>query len=123
MSTEEIARERWTTFFDDFSQRHQGWLVTIEVLGADIGDQVEVRGLPLEGITAELSDRDKDEVEIFAGMRPDSHVSHKIAAPEHVYIKRSDEGTDEALEIASKNRTVIIKFRSAVPPEMVDGVV
>jgi hypothetical protein len=121
MPTEEIPRKEWATFFDGFSQRHQGWLVTVEVLGPDIGDQVEARELPLEGITAELSDSGEDEVEIFVGTNPDSHVSHKITAPEHVYLKQTEQGADEALEITSKEMAAIIRFRSAVPPELVDG--
>jgi hypothetical protein len=123
MSTKEIPRDDWTEFFDSFSRRHQGWLVTVEVLGPDVGDQVEARELPLEGITAELRDTGGDEIEVFVGARPDSHVSHKITAPERVYLKQSEEGTDEALEIASKDVAALLRFRSAVPPEMVDAVV
>ena len=54
MSTQEILRNEWAKFFDGFSLRHQGWLVTVEVFGSDIGAQVEARELPLQGITAEL---------------------------------------------------------------------
>jgi hypothetical protein len=123
MSTEEIQRKQWPSFFNGFSRRHQGWLVTVEVLGPDIGDQVEVRELPLEGITAELNDSGEDAIEIFVGARPDSHVSHKITAPEHVFLKQTVKGTDEALEIASRDVAALIRFRSPVPPETVDGVV
>lgn len=123
MLTEEIPRKEWASFFNGFSRRHKGWLVTVEVLGPDIGDQVEARELPLEGITAELNDSGQVEIEIFVGRRPDSHVSHKITAPEHVYLKQTREGADEALEIASKAVATLIRFRSAVLPEMVDAVV
>ncbi|HSE98892.1 MAG TPA: DUF5335 family protein [Blastocatellia bacterium] len=123
MLTEEIPRKEWASFFNGFSRRHKGWLVTVEVLGPDVGDQIEARELPLEGITAELRDSGQDQIEIFVGARPDSHVSHKITAPEHVYLKRSEQGADEALEIASKDIAALIRFRSAVPPETVDGVV
>jgi hypothetical protein len=123
MATQEIPREQWIAFFDGFSRRHQGWLVTVEILGPDIGDQVEARELPLEGITPELRDSAEDEIEIFVGTRPGSHVSHKIIGPEHVYLKRSEEGADEALEIASKDVAALLRFRSALPPEMVDGVI
>ena len=122
MSTEEIPRKQWAAFFDGFSRRHQGWLVTVEILGPDIGDQVEARELPLEGITAELRDAGKDEIEIFVGARPGSHLSHKVISPEKVYLKRSEEGADEVLEIASKEVAALLRFRSAVLPEMVDAV-
>ena len=50
----EIPRGEWVKYLDGFSRRHEGWLVTVEVLGAEIGAQVEAQELPLEGITAEL---------------------------------------------------------------------
>ena len=39
MTHGEIPREQWNTFFDDFSKKHEGWIVNWEVLGKDIGDQ------------------------------------------------------------------------------------
>ncbi len=39
MTHGEIPREQWNTFFDDFSKKHEGWIVNWEVLGQDIGDQ------------------------------------------------------------------------------------
>ena len=57
MATQEIPRDEWREFFDGFSRRHEGWLVTVEVLGSDIGAQVEAYELPLVGVTAEVSVR------------------------------------------------------------------
>ena len=31
-ATTEIPRERWVSFFDDFSKQHEGWIVTVEVI-------------------------------------------------------------------------------------------
>ena len=53
--TKEIARDEWTAFFDTFSYRHQGWLVTIEVFGSDIGAQVE--GNPYSGFESLVPQR------------------------------------------------------------------
>ena len=71
MSTKEIPREKWTEFFDGFSQRHEGWLVNVQVLG-DSGAQTEVRELPLTGISA---DRDAARtISILVGDSPDVNV-------------------------------------------------
>ena len=51
-TTREIKREEWSDFFDAFSRRHEGWLVTIELLDKDLGDQIEVRDKALKGIVA-----------------------------------------------------------------------
>jgi hypothetical protein len=120
MPTQEILRDEWAQYFEEFSRRHQGWLVTVEILALDIGDQVQVRNLPLEGIT--VATNDEDEMTIIAGRRPDARISHTICAPLRVWIKQNEQGADEALEIESRTGAVLVRFRSAVLPEMVDGI-
>jgi hypothetical protein len=122
MPTKEIPRDGWVAFFDSFSQQHRGWLISLEVLDHEFGDQVEASGLPLEGISAEI-DSSADRIEIIAGKEPDSHITHTIIAPASVWLKQTEEGADEALEIESDGSAVIIHFRSAVRPEMVDWIV
>ena len=121
MPTREIQRNEWVSFFDSFSSRHRGWLVTVEIMDPEIGDQTEARDLPLEGITAELNERGPDQIEILVGNQADRHVSNSVVAPKQVWLKSSDEGADEVLEIKGENETVLIRFRSAVLPELVDA--
>jgi hypothetical protein len=122
MPTQEITRSEWPAFFGSFSNRHRGWLVTIEIMNPEIGDQTLARDLPLEGITAELSENGADEIEIVAGSKPDSHVSDTVTGPTNVWLKSSEEGADEALEIQAENKTALIRFRSVIRPECVDGI-
>ena len=121
MPTREIKRNEWVSFFDSFSSRHQGWLATVEIMTPEIGDQTEAHDLPLEGITAELNERGPDQIEIVVGGRSDSHVSDTVVDPKEVWLKSTDEGADEVLEIKGENKTVLIRFRSAMPPELVDA--
>jgi hypothetical protein len=121
MPTKEISRDRWVDFFDSFSQQHKGWLITIEVLDLELGDQVEASSLALEGITAEINESGEDKIIVIAGKEPDSHISHTIAAPRKVWLKQTEEGADEALDIESDTGAVIVSFRSAVLPELVDS--
>jgi hypothetical protein len=121
MPTREIQRNEWVSFFDSFSSRHRGWLVTVEIMDPEIGDQTEAGDLPLEGITAELNERGPDQIEILVGNRADRHVSNSVVDPKQVWLKSSDEGADEVLEIKGENETVLIRFRSAVLPELVDA--
>ena len=121
MPTQEIQRNEWVSFFDSFSRRHRGWLVTVEIMDPEIGDQTEARDLPLEGITAELNERGTDQIEIIVGNQADSHVSNSVVDPKQVWLKSSDVGADEVLEIKRENGTVLIRFRSAALPELVDG--
>jgi hypothetical protein len=108
--TNAIARDEWTAFFETFSNRHQGWLVTIEVFGSDIGAQVEAHDLPLQGITAESNRSNGELISIIVGDTPDNHVTHTIAAPTHVALKRTEQGADEAIEIESEDRATLLRF-------------
>ena len=123
MPTQEIPHYEWERFFDEFSRVHRGWLVTIEMLGPDIGDQIQVRNLPLDGIAVEPNEVGEDQITIISGAQPDARISHTIASPDRVWLKQNDEGADEALEIESIDGTVLISFRSTVKPEMLDGVI
>jgi hypothetical protein len=44
MATREIARERWSSELDAFSSHHAGWIVTLEVLGREFGEQPRPTG-------------------------------------------------------------------------------
>jgi uncharacterized protein DUF5335 len=123
MKTKEIPRNKWPEFFDRFSRQHEGWLVTLEILGSEIGAQVEERGLALEGIVDEGDEVQGHEILIMFGARPDDHITHSIRNPTTVSLEQTDEGADAALAIKSADGvTALLQFRSAVLPEMVDAV-
>jgi hypothetical protein len=122
-SNREIPREAWSAFFDSFSRQHEGWLITLEVLAPEIGAQVESREQPLAGITADLRDKGEDVISILVGRGSDDHVGHLIHAPSRVWLKETEAGAHEALHIEStRGATTLLRFRSAVLPESVDGV-
>jgi hypothetical protein len=123
MPTKEIPNAEWPGFFDSFSRRHRGWLVTMEAFGPEIGDQIEARELPLEGVTLESNDPGRREIDIFIGSTPDSRISHKIVDATHVRVKQTDGGADEVLEIESDGVTTLLRFRSAIQTELVDGLI
>ena len=119
----EIPRSEWVEFLDSFSRQHEGWLVTVEVLGAEIGAQVEAQDMPLQGITADLKGG-ADAVTVILGGGVDEHVTHGINEPTHLRIEQAENGADMTLQIESRGGIVtLVRFRSAVLPEMVDGVV
>lgn len=121
MPTEDIPTGDWEAFLQGFSLQHQGWLATIEVFGPEIGAQVESQDLPLQGISADLKGPEKT-ILIIVGKAPLESVSHAVRAPTKIRIKRNETGADEALEIESAESTTLLRFRSAVPVEAVDGI-
>ena len=120
----EIPRAEWAEFLDTFSRQHEGWLVNVEVLSAEVGAQVEAEEKPLEGITAELRGGGGDSISITVGRTPAGRVTHNIQAPTHVRVEQAESGADMALQIESSGgTTTLVRLRSAMLPEMVDGVV
>jgi hypothetical protein len=122
MPTQEIPRDEWNNFFDRFSRQHEGWLATLEVFGPDIGAQEEAHELPLEGTS--IDSGSNGAIVIDLGKTPEDHVTHTITEPEHVWLEQTSGAANAALEIESENETkTLLRFRSALRPEMVDGVV
>lgn len=124
MATREIPRDEWVEFCDGFSRQHEGWIGTIEVFGPEIGAQFEARDLPFAGITAELKEGGEDVITITTLEQPERHVTHTIVSPKKVWLEEAEDGAHEALNVeASDGTATLLRFRSAVLPEMVDGVV
>jgi len=124
MPTQEIPRAQWATFLDTFTQQHEGWLATLEVFAPDLGAQQEARNLPLEGITTAAKNGDPETISISLGKSPEDHLTHTITQPTHLWLAQTAEGANAALEIESADDVkTLLRFRSTLPSEMVDGVV
>jgi hypothetical protein len=122
MATKEIPPQQWESFFDMFSRKHQGWRVTVEVLGDEIGAELEAKEMPLEGITADTKDKNHA-ISIILREKGAGHLTHIVSEPRYVRLKQAQDGADEALAIESLDRvTTLVRFRSAMLPEMLDGV-
>jgi len=106
MSSTEIPREQWIKFFDNFSKQHQGWIVTWEVLGRDLGDQEKTTRLPLVGISADKGP--KPRIDITVGGRFDAHVTQIIDTPKRVWFKQPDQPGHEAIEVESADGTMTL---------------
>jgi uncharacterized protein DUF5335 len=117
MLNEEIPRDQWTRFFDDFSKKHVGWIVNWEVLGAKLGDQEKNSRLPLVGISADLKGS-KPRIDVMVGGRLDAHITQIIETPTRVMFKQPDQPAHEAIEVESGDGiTTLITFRHIDPEQ------
>jgi len=118
--TREIPKDEWSRFFDEFSRRHQGWLVTIEIFGS-LGAQVEVHERALNGVVVEERDG-SPLIEILTGSTPGETLTHTIARPTRVQVEETREGAEVAVQIESSDEgRTLIRFRATALPETVDG--
>ncbi len=119
MPTREIARDQWSSFLGAFSLQHEGWIVTLEVVGELIGDQEEGNRLPLAGIGVELEGR-TSHIAIMLGGRSDAHLTHIIEGATRVWVKEPEALADEAVEFECEDGTRTIMYFCHVPPERGD---
>jgi hypothetical protein len=116
MSTREIPKTEWKSFFDEFSTKHHGWVVTVEEIGGELGAQEEANKLPLVGIAADVKDRES-QMTLILGGRPGADVNRIIPKPIRVW-SRQDEGEEhDAIEIEAEDDFKVILRFSAVPAE------
>lgn len=121
MQTVEIPREAWGQRLNEFTAVHEGWLVSLDVLAMEIGAQPEIRNLPLLGVSADRIDDDAT-IAVSVARSATDHLTHVVHAVTRVYLERTEEGADAALQIESADGTrTILRFRAAVLPETVDG--
>jgi hypothetical protein len=117
MSKEQIAPREWRRFLDLFSRMHEGWLVSVQIADAS-GTHHEIEDLPLVGVTSEQNCL---RFVIRVGASPSAHVTHAVERPTALWLDRTADGADEALEMVADGTTTVVRFRSPMPAEMVDG--
>lgn len=123
MRTIELPRAEWLQRLNEFSAVHEGWLVSLDILGPDLGAQRQIDNLPLLGVFADRSDHDRT-IEVSVGRSGGEHFTHLIEAAARISIARTDDGADAALQVESADGTkTILRFRAAALPETVDGIV
>jgi hypothetical protein len=107
--TIEIPREGWDNFFTRFTEDHETQLVAVEVMGGDVGAQVEGQSLLLGSISpAESND---GSLALTFDSVDGKHLTHMVTKPTHVWIQRAPNDTDEALEIESADGTkTLVRF-------------
>ena len=122
MAVTEVPHSLWQRRLDEFTAIHDGWLVSIDVLGADLGAQHEVSNLPLLGISVDRTGGE-DLVDVAVEKPGGDHLSHQVRNVRRVWIEQVEEGCDAAAGFESADGTrTIVRFREAVRPETVDGV-
>jgi hypothetical protein len=123
MPTQEIPREQWIVFFNSFNNQHDGWLATLEVFDNAIGAQQQAHSLPFEGISLDSQADEPESILIDIGKSQEDHITHRIDQPQHIYLQRTYDGADAALEIESADASkTLLRFRSPLPPEFVDDI-
>ena len=113
MKTRELASTEWATFFDCFSRRFRGRLVTVELSETpDARADALARRLPLLGLTVEPVDGPAESITVMVGDSPRENVVHVVRSPCRVRVAQVSNGEDEILIIDSgSGPTTRVDFR------------
>lgn len=110
MRTREIHKDNWQSFFDQVSRTLRGKLIQIEVDSLELGTQIELNRLSLNGLTYDK----KDDAFVVST----EEIEHIIHSPQQIFTTDRTEGID-SLQIRSADGTEqMINFTEplALPP-------
>jgi len=119
MHTKNVPETLWRSTLDDLSRTYDGALVSLEIVGGDLGAETAVVDQPLRGIT-----QDRDGVTIGFAKAGGIHLQHRVEHPRDLRVVESDEGALMALELEEKQGTsTLVHFRWPMRPEIFDPAV
>ena len=105
MSKENIERDAWTRYLNEFTRRNESRPTWLQVFGEG-GAQSEEQGLPLLGISLEEKGADAPRVQIMLGGHDaieSRHLTHMISGVELLIPQVGADGRDEAIEFVDKH--------------------
>lgn len=115
-STREIPRAQWRSYFDDFSRDLPSLVATVEVVGEEVGAQVEAQRSLLQGITYD----DGDDILVIGLEGPgDDHedLEHIVYGPRKIDLVEEDDVTIFNTEDSEDVQTLV---RLEPVPELAD---
>lgn len=108
--TTEIPRENWDLYLNALSNRCKNLPVNVRLEGQDIGDQVLAEHMPLVGISLEKKGSEKDALSITVANQPTESLTHMVEHPEHIFVRESENGQVEVIDIEGANRIKTLIF-------------
>jgi hypothetical protein len=105
--TREIPREEWSGYFDAFSRDLPDLVATVEVLGDEIGAEIETERSRLTALTYD----GKDDILVIGLDSADDAVAedveHIVYGPRRIAVAEKDGETDFEIEDGEGTRTVL----------------
>ena len=116
-TTRELERASWPAYFDSIASSIEGMLVTVELMGEQLGDQTDIERLPVQAISYDPRD---DVLEVAVGGRGTRYpvvLRHFISSPTAISVEEL-EGRPSAILVTDPDgvRTLIRLFE----PEMLE---
>ncbi len=119
--TRNLPHSEWHDFTRAFTQRHEGWLISVYVQEPFGERQYIVRDVRFSGITSDRA-AGRDVVLITTGGK--SHLAHLVPNPCRMFVRQLAPDVDAAVSIIdSSGSETTAELRSPMPVMAVDGYV
>jgi hypothetical protein len=115
-----VDRSQWITFLAQFTRENRGAHARLDVLGPDVGYQVETEDRPFDGIGTDVKDGE-DTAWIYFGSTADDHLAHSIQNATAIRVRPPAGRTGAAVLIEAQDGTkTLLELSSpedyALPP-------
>lgn len=115
-----LDRAQWIAFLAQFSRENRGAHARLDVLGPDVGYQVETEDRPFDGIAADVKDGE-DVVWIHFGSTKDDHLTHGVQKVTAIRVRPAagQRGAAVLIEAQDGTKTLLELSRPedyALPP-------
>jgi hypothetical protein len=102
--TQEIKVDQWIVFLAEFTREYRGAHARLEVLGPDVGYQVETDDRPFDGVSADVKDG-AHAVWITFGSTTKDHITHGIPNVAAIRLRPPAGKLGAALEVEARDGT------------------
>lgn len=121
MALNEVERERWFAFLEQFGLEHRRWLVTMERTAPDGRRETLAHEVPLESIR--LSGQG-DVVTLLGAKGKAGPQQEMVRSPRRILLSSRADGVHEGLQIEDTAGLVThVRFRATNRPEHLNGIV
>jgi hypothetical protein len=110
MPENDIERQNWTKFLNDFCRKHETWLVDVDAFRFPVGQPDQVaRDLHLRGIDVAA---DGEQIRVILRRSESQDLIHTVSNPSRVTYIETGDGRGEELQIQGANTATVIRFHS-----------
>src|SRR5438552_3297385 len=120
MPAVEVGKSQWAEFLTGFARKHQNWLASVETVDKSTGQVRESHLVRLNAVSVEGQEEPFQIV--IVGETEQSKISQLVRHPEKIVVTRDQMGADQELVIESPSGIVVVRLKTAILPELVDGV-
>lgn len=106
-----VPQDRWSQFFDLFSNGNRGRHISIELIDSEIGNETLIQNAPLRALIYDRPGKGND-LAIEVG-KDEVTYAHTVDAPTEVWTGQNADGVMMAIQIADATGTkTLIKLQA-----------